>query len=70
MSLVATKWRQFKTNLIGHYILDKYKDKSPCGKYCVNEETWCQFVQIPHARFVNISLYMLLNLIMKFIICV
>ena len=45
MSLVTTKWRQFKTNLTTHYIFGKYKDKSPCGKYSLDEETWSQFVQ-------------------------
>ncbi|KAK7342197.1 hypothetical protein VNO80_25141 [Phaseolus coccineus] len=45
MSSVTTKWRQLKTNLITHYIFDKYEDKSLCGKYSIDEETWSQFVQ-------------------------
>jgi len=39
MSSVALKWRQFKTNLIGFYIFGKYKDKNPCEKYDIDEET-------------------------------
>ena len=45
MSFVTTKWREFKTNLTTHYIYGKYKNKSPCGKYFIDEETWSQFVQ-------------------------
>ena len=28
-----------------YYIFGKYQDKSPCGKYSIDEETWFQFVQ-------------------------
>jgi len=45
MSSVTTKWRQFKTNMKIHYICAQYKDKSPCGKYSIDKETWSQFVQ-------------------------
>jgi len=31
-------------NLTTHYIFGKYKDKSPSGKYSIDEETWSQFV--------------------------
>jgi len=45
MSSIAIKWRQFKTSLTSFYIYGKYKGKSPCEKYDIDEETWTQFVQ-------------------------
>jgi len=45
MFSITTKLRQFKTNMTIHYIFGKYKDKSPRGKYSIDEETWSQFVK-------------------------
>jgi len=45
MSSVASKWRQFKTNLISFYVFGKYKDKRPCEMYGIDEETWQLFIQ-------------------------
>ena len=45
MSSVASKWRQFKTNLISFYVFGKYKDKRPCEMYGIDEETWQLFVR-------------------------
>ena len=45
MSSVASKWRQFKTNLTSFYVFGKYKDKSPCEMYGIDEKTWQLFVQ-------------------------
>jgi len=39
MLSIAVKWRNFKTNLTSFYIFGKYKGKSPCEKYGIDEET-------------------------------
>jgi len=46
MSSVASKWRQFKTNLTSFYVFGKYKDKSACEMYGIEEETWQLFVRL------------------------
>ena len=45
ISLVGTKWRAFKTMLSSLYVFRKYKEKSPCEMYGINEQTWESFVQ-------------------------
>ncbi|KAK7366990.1 hypothetical protein VNO80_08995 [Phaseolus coccineus] len=45
MRSVSTKWRQFKANLTSNYVFGRYKDKSPCVAYAIDEETWSQFVK-------------------------
>jgi len=45
MSNIAIKWRGFKTNLTSWYVFGKYKGKSPCEKYSLDEDTRRQFVQ-------------------------
>jgi len=45
MSSIAIKWRNFKTNLTNWYVYGCLKEKSPCEKYNIDEETWTQFVQ-------------------------
>ncbi|KAK7382170.1 hypothetical protein VNO80_00909 [Phaseolus coccineus] len=41
----STKWRQFKANLTSNYVFGRYKDKSPCLAYPIDEETWLEFVK-------------------------
>jgi len=45
MSSVASKMRQFKTNLTSFYVFGKCKDKRPYEMYGIDEETWQLFVQ-------------------------
>jgi len=45
MQSIAIKWRNFKTNLTNFYIFGNLKEKFPCEKYNIDEETWTQFVQ-------------------------
>jgi len=45
MSSIAIKWRNFKINLTNWYVYGRLKEKSPCEKYNIDEETWTQFVQ-------------------------
>jgi len=46
MSSIGAKWRSFKATLTTTYVNGKHKEKSPCEKYGIDEETWRQFVQI------------------------
>jgi len=39
MSSIALKWINFKTRLTSIYVFGKYKGKSPCEKYGIDEET-------------------------------
>jgi len=45
MSSVATKWRAIKTMLSSFYVFGKYKEKSPCEMYGIDEQTLEAFVQ-------------------------
>ncbi|KAL2339831.1 hypothetical protein Fmac_007771 [Flemingia macrophylla] len=43
LSIMVTRWRNFKTYLTREYVHGKKKDKDPCHKYVISEEDWMQF---------------------------
>ncbi|KAL2327949.1 hypothetical protein Fmac_021376 [Flemingia macrophylla] len=43
LSILATRWRDFKTYLTREYVHGKKKDEDPCHKYGISEEDWMQF---------------------------
>ena len=43
LSIMATRWRDFKTYLTREYINEAKKDEDPCFKYGISEEDWRQF---------------------------
>ena len=43
LSIMATRWRDFKTYLTREYVNGSKKDEDPCFKYGISEEDWRDF---------------------------
>ena len=43
LSVIAIRWRDFKTFLTREYVFGKLQNDTPCIKYQISEEEWMQF---------------------------